>query len=338
MKLNFNSIKKFPVAALIIAAVTMLSSCDAIYDDLQPCPQGARLRFVYDYNMEFANAFPSQVDCLQVLVYDSDGKYIYSRTENGDVLHDENWRMGIELKPGSYNVIAYGGMGCEDSSFEFVSNPETSLMPDIEVKLKQSALTSPVGTNLHPLFYGRLELTIEESDIEFREATVNMMKDTNNLRVVLQQINGNKIESDLFDFKVTDANTLMNWDNQLLPSPTVDYLPWTKGDTSVGVSEDNDTPFYAAFAEMSFPRLVTTSSPRLEVTRKSDGKKVISIPLINYLMLLKSEAYAKMGDQEFLDRENEWDMVFFLDAGLNWIETTIVINDWVVRINDIDDF
>lgn len=44
-----------------------------------------------------------------------------------------------------------------------------------------------------------------------------------------------------------------------------------------------------------------------------------------------------MSDQEFLDRESDWSMVFFLDDSNNqeWIRTHIVVNDWVVRLNDI---
>ena len=40
------------------------SSCERIYEDLAPCPHGVSLRFIYDYNMEYANAFAKKVDCL----------------------------------------------------------------------------------------------------------------------------------------------------------------------------------------------------------------------------------------------------------------------------------
>ena len=60
-------------AAIAAAPMVSLSSCDgAIYEDLDPCRSGIEVRFVYDYNMLFANAFYSQVDCLTLFVYDSD--------------------------------------------------------------------------------------------------------------------------------------------------------------------------------------------------------------------------------------------------------------------------
>lgn len=87
---------------------------------------------------------------------------------------------------------------------------------------------------------------------------------------------------------------------------------------------------------MSFSRLVTGNEPHLVITRRSDGYRVIDIPLINYLNLMKSEAYESMPLQEFLDRESRWDMIFFLDRNHAWLETQIIVNDWVVRINDIE--
>ena len=62
----------------------------------------------------------------------------------------------------------------------------------------------------------------------------------------------------------------------------------------------------------------------------------INIPLNTYLLLLKSELYADMPAQEFLDRVCEWSLVFFLDSGNRWYNARIIVNDWVVRINNSD--
>ena len=43
-----------------------------------------------------------------------------------------------------------------------------------------------------------------------------------------------------------------------------------------------------------------------------------------------------MPAQEFMDRISEWSLVFFLDSGNRWINTHIVVNDWVVRINNAE--
>ena len=84
----------------IVLAALSLSSCESIYEDLAPCSHGVSLRFVYDYNMEYANAFPKKVDCLTLLIYDSGGNYVGMRTVTGPELQDETYRMQLDLEPG----------------------------------------------------------------------------------------------------------------------------------------------------------------------------------------------------------------------------------------------
>lgn len=322
-----------PVLTLAAMALTF-SSCDRLQEDLDPCPQGLSLRFVYDYNMEFANAFPSQVDCLTVLVYNGEGNYVKTMTESSEKLADENWRMTVDLAPGNYHILAYGGMECRNASFSFVSDPADTKLENVEVTLDAVNITSPIGRNLHPLFYGDLSIGVEATDTHYREATVKMMKDTNNLRIMLQQVGGEAIDNEDFDFVITDDNTLFAYDNAVISTRQVDYRPWTRGNASPGDLPDGESAS-VAYAEISFPRLVTYNAPRLVISHKEDGRKVVDIPLNNYLLLLKSEQFASMGAQEFLDRESRWSMLFFLSENNEWIRTQIVINDWIVRINDI---
>lgn len=333
---TFANIKNKVLAVIAIgAAMTVTSSCESIYDDLDPCPQGVRLRFIYDYNMEFANAFPSQVDCLTVLFYDEDGRYVATRTNTTDQLHDENYRMTVDLAPGSYTILAYGGMACENASFHYVTDPAATQLRDIKVALNGDCLTSPVGTNLHPLFYGKIDVAVESTDMTYREYTLPMMKDTNNLRVILQQINGSALDYDDFDWKVTDNNTLFAWNNDIIPQTPVQYMPWAQGNASPGNMPDG-TPASVCWSELSFSRLVTGNEPHLVVTRRSDGKTVIDIPLVNYLNIMKSELFKDMSLQEYLDRESRWEMFFFLDHNQEWLQLQIIVGDWVVRVNRIE--
>ena len=104
----------------------------------------------------------------------------------------------------------------------------------------------------------------------------------------------------------------------------------------IGTQEDGQTPVSAAFYELSTSRLTTVTSPRLIVTNNATGETIINIPLNTYLLLLKSELYADMPAQEFLDRVSEWSLVFFLDSGNRWYNARIIVNDWVVRLNQAE--
>ena len=319
------------------------TSCESIYDDLKPCQHGVSLRFVYDYNMLYANAFPSSVDCLTLYIYDEQDNYVDTKVVTGPELQDENYRMTLDLEKGNYHFVAYGGTACEQSSFAPVQTPAAgSKWTDLKTLMDTDCLTSPVRRKLHDLFWG--ELTLETADL-YNEGTVKMMKNTNNIRIVLQQVNGEPLDAADFDFEITDSNILFGHDNDLIhdevlfpEGETVTYTPWVKGQAEAGVAivgpdQVEPQPVVVAYAELSTSRLMTKNSPRLLVTSRENGKTVIDFPLNRYLVLLRSEHY-RMGDQEYLDRESQWTLFFFLKSNDTWLNTRIVVNDWVVRIND----
>lgn len=339
--LNHRTIKNAVFgAALMAAPAAALSSCDNFNEDLEPCPQGVELRFVYDYNMEFANAFPSQVECLTVFVHDRDGKCISSHTETSPVLRDENWRMTLDLPAGEYSFVVYGGTACDNASFSHTDRPVAgSHITQHGVQLKPGLLTSPQGNPLHPLFYGRLEnVSVSDEDTHRVAATVYMLKDTNNIRILLQNVDGTPVAASDYIFTITDNNTVLNWKNEIvIQSDPAVYYPWKKGDIHAD-SNQLAQGGIAAYAEFDTSRLTPGRSATLSVIRAADGSNVLSIPLINYLLMLKSEHFANMGNQEYLDRESRWNMIFFIGPDTTWIKTSIIINDWVVRINDIPGF
>lgn len=332
-----NKVLRHIGAALSVALViATLSACESIYDDLDPCPHGVRLRFVYDYNMEFANAFPQSVHCLTLLIYDDKDDHVDTRIVTGTELQDENYRMTLDLEEGNYHFVAYGGLACDESSFSLLQTPAAgSRRTDLRATMDGDCLTVPERRNLHDMFWG--ELTLATSDL-YTEGTVKMMKNTNGIRIVLQNVDGRPVNIGDFDFEITDDNTLFNYDNSLLPNGDVTYVPWSTGQAQTGVSiigpnQVEPQPVEVAYAELSTSRLMTGNSPHLIVKRHEDGDTVIDIPLNEYLLMMRSDRYNEMGDQEFLDRESRWTLYFFMQGGI-WLDAQIVVNDWVVRINN----
>lgn len=332
----------FAGAVALIMAMAASSCNDLIYEDLDDCDRGLEIRLIYKHHIEGGNAMTDgRVDCLTLLVYDAAGNYVCTATETDLAsLSDESWRLKLDLPAGKYNLIAYGGLACEKASFHFVTEPAAGTkMTDLEVAMNPSVLTTPDGTSLHPLFYGRYEgITVSDKDLDRRPVTVEMMKDTNNIRILLQNISGTPVVDTDFLFELTDnANSLFNWENDLLPVEEFTYMPWAHGNAEYIFTDDEDHISTAAYAEFSTSRLTTASRSRLTIRRASDKRTVLSIPLVQYLLMLKSQQFDYMKSQEFLDRESHWNVIFFLDSsnGGTWITTHFVVNDWTVRINNV---
>lgn len=343
-----NIISRLIGVVLSIASISITSSsCERIFEDLDPCAHGVSLRFIYDYNMEYANSFPKKVDCLTLYIYDDKGNYIDTKTVTGTALQDEDYRMTLDLEKGNYHFVAYGGLACEKNTFSVVRKPENgSKDTDLQVKMDLNRVTAsiPADRRLHDLFWG--ELTLSTADL-YQEGTVKMMKNTNNICIVLQQENGGKVDVDDFEFMITDNNSLFDGRNDLITEniPPVTYTPWTTGQAQTGVSivgnQVAPEAVVVAYAELSTSRLMKKNSPKLIIRRKADGATIVDFPLINYLTLLRSDYYTQppynmKDDQEYLDRESDYVLFFFLRPDQSWLDTRIVVNDWVVRINNAE--
>lgn len=336
---KYGILNRVLAVTVVMASSVLVSSCDIINEDLEECNQGARLRFIYDYNMEFANAFPSQVDCLTLLIYDEGGNFVTSKSASAPEISQESYRMNVDLPAGTYHFVAYGGMNCPESSFHFTNASTHSDVPDLlnnlEVEMNPDVITAPNGTDLHKLFYGDLDLTVPDDALDYIDGTVKMMRDTNDIRILLQQINGEAVEDDAFIYTVSADNTLFNYMNNVIPVNTTLFYPWDRGQVSVGENQYGSETVMA-FAQFSLSRFTLSDRPTLTIRLKKDNKEVLSIPLIPYLLALKNSRWETMDNQEYLDRENSWDMIFFLDSNYRWINVSILINGYVVRINDIE--
>ena len=75
---------------------------------------------------------------------------------------------------------------------------------------------------------------------------------------------------------------------------------------------------------------------RLEARRKSDGKLVFSINMIDMALLVKSANLRSMDDQEYLDRLDDYNFIFFLDSNLRWTQVQINILSWTVVYNNTE--
>lgn len=320
----------------VIACTSMLYACDGlIYDDEGDCSVNYRVKFRYDYNMKFADAFAHEVNVVTLYLLDANGRVVWQRTEQGEVLAADGYAMTVDVEPGEYDLLAWCGT-TDKGSF---SIPETTIGKGLTCTLDRQydiGNKAFVTEDLDRLFYGWLpKQTFGETEGTYTY-TVSLVKNTNNVRVVLQHLSGEAVDKDKFVFTITDTNGSMDWDNTLLPDEPVTFYAWhtDAGETGIDTRTASRTTFSAVIAELAVPRLVKGQETRLAVTNKETGKTVFSIPLIDYALLVKGFYNRDMGDQEYLDRQDVYDMVFFLDEGDRWLDTYIYINSWKVVLHN----
>lgn len=337
-----------------IAALMAVAGCDStIYDEEGDCDPVHVIRFNYDWNMKFADAFPAEVPSVDLYVFDSEGTLV--RTISQHVNPDEAHDFSIELRGlplGTYNFLAWCGV--KDSE-HFVVNPLEVTMPQIEHhicrinSLDEDDDNGHIRKDIGRMFHGRLDDVDLTADEGRHEHVIRLKKNTNVVRVVLQHMSGAEMDKDDYVFTITDANGLYDHNNDLLPHKELTYHPWI---VSSGVAEfhEQDRPkdtesraissASAVVAELTVGRLMYDHLETAELTvRGSDGHLVLSIPLIQYMLMVKGHYYGEdghtpMSDQDYLDRQDEYPMTFFLDEQDEWLRTVIYINTWRVVLNN----
>lgn len=349
MKLSDFIRGKMAVALTAVITVSALSSCGMIYEDEGDCNTYCDVRFVYDRNMEFADAFASKVEAVDLYVFDADGKFLRQVSERGDALKADGYRMPLDLQPGRYTVLAWCGLDGELDSYDVPdATPGVTSLEEMQCRLadREAAGAETRIGRIDNLFHGMT--TFDLPDEEGRHTyTVELTKNTNNVRVVLANTSGEALNADDFVFSITDENGLLAHDNSVLDDELLTYRPFytAQGTAGSGVSvyDDAITSANVVLAEFTVSRLVKDKDTRtmLTITKaqpETDGthKTVLSIPLVDYALLVKGFYNRDMDDQEYLDRQDEYNMTFFLDDNGNWLSSSVIINSWRVVLSDVD--
>ncbi len=298
----------------------VLFSCTSIDETLPECR--LYVRFRYDYNMEFSDAFASQVNRVDVFVFDKDGTFVIKKSEQGETLGG-SYRMPLPLPAGEYRIAAWAGMSDDFEMPEPVAGKTTLEELTVRMKREESLVHNKA---LNPLWYGGVQ-AVSFTGRQEQTETVSLIKDTNKFRFILQK-SGPGEELDINDclFEIRADNGYYDWNNDLLDDDMISYRPYyLEKVEDVGI-----------VVEMNTMRLLEHKKVYLTLTRKSDGKELMRIDLIPYLLLTKMEGH-NIPAQEYLDRQNEYAIVFFYNPELlNFLSTKIVINGWTIWLKGED--
>ena len=320
-------------------------SCEnsAIFDGEGDCEVQYRIKFKYDRNMKFADAFSTEVTSVALYVFNENGILEYQTTESGATVSVDGYSMPIDVQSGNYEILAWCGIG-DGESFT-VPVTETGVTTKEEVVCHMNALeengVKVVNKDLKPLYHGQMKIIVGNEPGTYYH-TMSLTKNTNVVRVLLQQLSGKDVDADMLSFEIQDYNSYMAHDNSLLGNDLVIYKPWSinagKADVDADIYKSNATRAGSSVgvvvAEMTVGRLVEGQRPVLVVRNLLDDKVVLSVPLIDYALLVKGNYNKVMSDQEYLDRQDEYSMTFFLDESGNWISSSIIVNSWRVVLNN----
>lgn len=371
MNRTFHNIKKcMAMAAMTALAFTASVSCSLMHDDLPECPEGVDLTFVYDYNVQRADMFRHHVGGVTVYVFDENGRYVTEKEEfntaSSSPLAAEGYKMHLSLPEGVYSFIA---VAHQKGTGEINAAPGAKLRrtefsaghPKENLNIRLDRVNGRVehqGVHLDTLWHGMSTTPVRITDMEQAEHTISLMRNTNNLTVSLHQLdNPAAISHDDFDVTITDRNGLLAHDNSLLDDEELTYTPyaaWTT-DFDDGTPEgDTDTKAPGkgsrAIAErtahygIAFNRLMHYSDPadndrnaRLVIVSRKTGEQVAQINLPDCLAQGRGAfEFYNYTPQEFLDREYDYHLDFFLKDGTwQYARLSISLLSWSKRIQNV---
>nr|WP_044653472.1 FimB/Mfa2 family fimbrial subunit [Bacteroides acidifaciens] len=315
-------IKKYIMilAAFMAAGIT---GCDVLHDDLEQCD--LFLKFRYDYNMANENWFADQVEEVKVFVFDAEGSYIQTLTENSSLLKNPDYRMLIPYRLKGCTAIVWAG-----KTDSFYSLPiMTAGTPIDKLTLKYEPENDISNNHLDALWHSSSQrmFSLENSG---NTETVSLVRNTNDITIGITR--GSKpVDVSKYDIQLIAANSSYDYKNNFgEKNKNITYYPCPE-------EEDSRVSFHTRIHTL---RLVKDSDMTFSITEKSSGKAIdiggkTTINLIDYLLMSKPEM---MDEQEYLDRRYQWDINIRIgDKEENgYIALSITVNNWTYWFQPTD--
>lgn len=317
------------ILSLMLAA---MSSC--VYDDQSDCTLDLRFRYVY--NMQTADGFCHEADEVTVYIFDSE-KHLVSR-HSAPVSGESDFTMHLPLpSPGKYTFVAWAkSNNLTDKGSDFEMSEEASCQNPEMLHARLRRTDGKADSRLNSLLNGTLEAEVSGSD---RHLTIDMMKCTNAIRVILMPSRADRhLSSEDYDIHIEGRNGWLAYDASTYRNDHVDYYPYQQYlEQDANRSEQTTTEInHAVVADLNTSRILDGSNPRLVVRNSRLNREVLNIDLAWFLSLQSiGEHKDEWSAQEYLDRQDEYAMTFFID-GSTWMTTRIVINGWVLSLEDAE--
>ena len=335
----------------LLMAASLLTSCgERLFDYEGDCEVTHSIRFVYDMNLKWADAFPSEVKSVNLYAFDSKGVFVKEYSDSGAALSEPGYSMLLDLPVGRYKFVAWCGLENDGVAGESFTVPQpvagVTTIDELTCTLntERSGDAEYSKNQLRFLYHGYLEAElVDNHDGTKYEYEIRLTKDTNHIRIILQELTGDGMDKNDYEFTIEDANGVMEYDNRLAQSGVITYMPWNQDADELGVgkteAEGGLKYIKGVYADLTVSRIMASHSDdmMLTVMNSQTHEPIARVPLIQYALLSKKyyeQTYGHaMEDQEFLDREDEYVLTFFLEKN-RWLNSEIMIHSWRVVRHD----
>ena len=167
-------------------------------------------------------------------------------------------------------------------------------------------------------------------------AVVPLVKDVNRFKVLIQSADDKPLTANDYSLAIKAANHTYDYRNNLADCPVLEYRPYSMKEAVI----DNQTaPTNSALlAEMATLRLTTDKASRFVVHNQKTNRDVFNIDLVKYLEMMRLDKYKDMSLQEYLDRENNYQIILLIGRDSNNAEVvlSLQINAWRIVFNNND--
>lgn len=305
---------------LTLCTLFLCGACSWVDDDRSDCPEGCWLKLSYTYNMLDTDAAATRVKDATVFIFDENEVCIGREEADSATLHRNNCMIRIpNLAPGKYSFLVWAGLA--DSHYRYT--PASLTLERNEAGEQSERLSS--------LFHGRLDnVTIGK---EYTVLRLSLTKNTNVLSCILQSRSATPLNTDEFRLELIARNGLIDHWNTPIDSGPVCYLPFLQ-------EEANLEDVQVVHTGINTLRLMEDDDTRLRLIYLPGGKSIFDIPLTQYLLLSRNVDHRTMPPQEYLDREDRYNLIFFLettgDPDDPYICMQLEVNGWIIRINNAE--
>lgn len=366
----------FKLVCFSAIALTTMSSCiKEDMDDCPPAISKVALQFDYTYNVKQADAFAAEVKNINVYAFDENGKFFDSYIESREKFETGHTMEITGLKDGKYTFVCLARdrqvmSRAEDDEMEFSFaslTPGVSTIDDLTERMgKDNGEEIKNDKEFAALYTAKTQVDFQRLNQNGNEGTVvtstlSLMKCTKTYRIVLLPYENDQADfkPENFDVRIEGSAAWLDHKGEKVKNEGITYLPYNmerRANYDGAHTEVNEEPVdQALIYDLSSSRMFERQSDRRSVRdgdkSKYDDKRIIitdlrdkdhPIELFNhslpwFLALCGEKVNQNWDDQEYLDREDHYVLMFYVSDKRDYnMITKVNVNGWNVNIKDTE--